>query len=596
MKQRSKHPVLWAILSVVAIIIIILSFYIAELTAFPGNIQQTVYEKEIVTTGVKSTFHQGTMYRYPGFVPMLDVTGDYYEMGLQYGVLLRPEITSALVSYTKILEWNADEMGVPYPLLCALVKINARQMVKKLPPKFIDEMRGVADGSGTPLDTIQAISLFYDVSQSLGCTGVLMNGRDGIILHGTNQDTSSFGGEEMGKMTVVVRRNPTGHNSVINFDQPLYLGLSTGCNSKGLALFENSLHVRQPNKNGFPVLYLLRMALEDCSTMDEVQAMLNKYNIIGASSITWSSLHERIGQNTELLPSSWIINKMNGPMLWIFNRILNPELAKYQTTAPILTGHNFDREEVASTFPIKSEYTLDDVVNFLRLKNGPDGTDYAWCGTKWPICNWSGQRIILVDPQGDGFYLGTGTYYAALQNIFHVHNDFSKPPELFAEAIPIDPKVEAVAKIENKLISRSQKLGEFIQLAKQYSDDANLQFIVAHDSFLQGKWDLFVDYAQKAYEMKPSVAEYQLYAGFAAYKRSDFDGATQLLEPLNPAKLSLEQQEYRLSVLSQILANKDPQNSAQYDKDMRLILDKYNAQNYYKENVLPHIKALKPLK
>ena len=132
MKKQTKRTVLWSVLGAVILIVVLLAFYIADLTAFPGNIKETGYEKQVATSGVKSTFHEGMIYRYPGIVPMLEVSGDYYEMGLQYGVLLRPEIVDGMDSMTRILKWNAEEMGVPYPALVGLIKYQARQMAAGL--------------------------------------------------------------------------------------------------------------------------------------------------------------------------------------------------------------------------------------------------------------------------------------------------------------------------------------------------------------------------------------------------------------------------------------------------------------------------------
>ncbi|RPJ57857.1 MAG: hypothetical protein EHM12_08740, partial [Dehalococcoidia bacterium] len=60
------------------------------------SVTETKYGKDIDINGVKSTFHDGAAYRYPGMMPMLEVSGDHYEMGLQYGVLMRPEIFAAV--------------------------------------------------------------------------------------------------------------------------------------------------------------------------------------------------------------------------------------------------------------------------------------------------------------------------------------------------------------------------------------------------------------------------------------------------------------------------------------------------------------------
>ena len=92
--------------------------------------------------------------------------------------------------------------------------------------------------------------------------------------------------------------------------------------------------------------------------------------------------------------------------------------------------------------------------------------------------------MMVFDPHGDGFYVGLGTYYAARQDVYHVHEDFSRSPELFMEAVPLDPLVEEVARIENRLVSRQQKLEAFVELARQNTDDANIHFIVARYGFL----------------------------------------------------------------------------------------------------------------
>jgi hypothetical protein len=145
MKKQHKKAILWSVLGVLAVIIITLAACVIDLTSFPGNMRQTDYSKQVVTEGVKSTFHKGVIYRYPGIVPMLEVEGDYYEMGLQYGTLLRPEIKSGMAAMEKILRWNAEEMGVPYPALVGIIKFQARQMAGGLPQRYQDEMKGVAD-------------------------------------------------------------------------------------------------------------------------------------------------------------------------------------------------------------------------------------------------------------------------------------------------------------------------------------------------------------------------------------------------------------------------------------------------------------------
>ncbi|MDD5398349.1 MAG: hypothetical protein PHU70_04630, partial [Dehalococcoidia bacterium] len=75
MKTQTKRTIIWSVLGVLALVIILLAAFIIDLTSFPGNMRETDYSKQVKTEGVKSTFHQGVIYRYHGIVPMLEVEG-----------------------------------------------------------------------------------------------------------------------------------------------------------------------------------------------------------------------------------------------------------------------------------------------------------------------------------------------------------------------------------------------------------------------------------------------------------------------------------------------------------------------------------------
>ena len=594
MKKQTKKTVIWGILAVAAVLVIILGVVIADLTTFPGSVKQTAYEKQVVTEGVKSTFHDGVIYRYPGLPAMLDVTGDNYEMGLQYGVLLKPEILNALDSWKKILVWMADEMGIPYPAILAVAKMQIKQMTASLPREYQDEMRGVSDGSGVSYDSVAMCSLFYDFGEGMGCTGVLMKGKDGSILQGRNNDTASYGGEQFAKMTVIVRHNGKGHNSFIHMDQPLYLGVETGYNNKGLSFGEETLFVKKPDAGGHSLPFLVRKVLEEATSLNDIYPYFDKYHTIGSYGCVWGDLRNSTGAVVELTPTAWAKNEISGSILWDFNRLYDPGLAVQQRPSRSITNGDIDREAVASVFPKKDQYTFDDAVAFIRSHTGPDGTDYAWCGTKHPVGNWKASQMMIWDSKDDGFYMAYGPYFAARQAIYHYFSDFSKKPELVVAAMPIEPVVEKSAQIDNRLISKAEKLQLFIDLAQQYKDDANVQFQVAYRAFRLSRTDIFADYAQKAFAMDPSNPEYKMYAGLVAFQKKDMDKAISLLDAVT-ARYP-EQDLFRLAALEKATAAGDPQKSAQYAAQKQAVIDKYGAQSYYDSGLLPLIVALEKAK
>jgi predicted choloylglycine hydrolase len=585
-----KKRIILASIIIFILLIVIGIGYFLSLATFPGEVTKTSYEP--VTEGVKSTFRKGVIYRYPGMPPLLKVSGSHYEMGLQYGVLLRPEILKALESYEKILKWQAVKMGIPYQVLAAVAKYKAREIASRLPKRFLDEFRGIAEGAGIASDAVMTVSMFYDVGESLGCTGVLMRGVNGTIIHGRNQDATSFGGEEIAKMTVVVKYCPEGYNTVTQLDWPLFMGIETGYNDKGLAFSEETLRIQNPNPGGFSIIYLARIALEECSSIDELYPLFDKYPVIGAYGTVWSDRDTGRGIVAELTAAGWAAKKLTESILWNFNHIYDEKLKKHQRPRVNIAGSNWDRERIASAFPKRSAYTVHDAVSFLRGRLSPDGDDYTWYGSRRSICNNYGQQMMVFHPAGDGVYLALGISFAARRKVYHIHDDFSQPPELFMGEIPLRPVVEDVARAENMLIPREEKLNRYVMLAGKYSEDANMQFLVAFESFHQKRMDLFAEYAEKALSMKPDMTEYRLYAGMAAYQKGKSGKAVEMLQGIE--NLYPYQEIYRLAVLERALKKKNPERTAKIHNRMKKILSSYGAQEYFEARMIPLINALEP--
>ena len=582
-KTNKKKITMFILFFLFGILLMITVLEFIEWTSFPGKIHDTNYKA--TTEGIKSTFHKGVIYRYPKIGPLLSVSGSHYEMGLQYGVLLQPEINKALKVYKNILRWEAKKRRIPFPILIAFLKYKAKKLARKLPDRFLKELKGVADGSGVPQDVILTVSLLYDVGISMGCTSLLMKGKKGAIIHGRNNDWFESGG--LGNLTVVVRHNATGYHSVTHTDFPLWMGVETGFNNKGLTFSEETYGIKKPNANGFPIVYLARIALETCSNLDEITHLVDRYPVIAGYGTVWSDRDNGEGMLVELTPDAKAIRKMDGSILWNFNHIYDHKLHKQQRVQVDLDGWNLDRETLACCFPVKPEYDVKDAVKFLRSQKTADGTDYAWRGTRTAICNDCGLQMIIFDPKGDGLYLAVGASYAACQKVYHIHDDFSQPPELFLEAIPIKPVIKEAAKIKNMLVSKEEKLQSYVNLAQKHKQDANAQFLVAYQSFLQSRWNLFAEYADKAYFMQPFVPEYKLFAGIAAFQKNQSDKSLKLLESINPSELRPLQKIYRLIILERAWGSVDNNKSSQYGTQRENILNKYEIKSYYQKEIGP---------
>ena len=551
---------------------------------FPGVIKPSIYETQIKKKGVASSFQNGVIYRHPGIVPLLDVCGTHYEMGLQYGVLMRPEIMETLAAYQRMIAGMAANMDIPAEFLIQQWYSFIQMMAARIPQRFHEEAQGISQGSGIPLDDIFALTFAYDFAMAGGCTSVLMRKENGGIIHARNNDTSGFGGAELGRITAVVRRRPEGFHTTTQIDYPLLLGIETGYNDQGLAFSEETYRLREPDPDRFSLNILVRLIMEECSTLEELPAYFNRYPVLAGYGEVWSSRHEARGWLVEKTPYGWTKQELTEDILWNFNTIGSPELKEYEQVQKTLRNDD-DREAVARAYPRKETYTPQDAINFLRSAH--DGArEYIHFGTRRGICNIGTQQSMVFDPHGQGVYLSWGEQYCSRAIFYYIHEDFSRPPTLFSPAIPITEKMLRMCDASFQLVKPSDKMPAFLSLAEQYPEDADFQFQVAHLAFSTDQRDLFLSYAEKTYQLQPEVAEYRLYAGIAAFWRGAKEIAAQLLETFTPGELFLQEELYRLSILEQL--SPDPGN-VRAQIDVLLSTDELTA--HHQEHILPRIQA-----
>ena len=85
--------------------------------------------------------------------------------------------------------------------------------------------------------------------------------------------------------------------------------------------------------------------------------------------------------------------------------------------------------------------------------------------------------------------------------------------------------------------------------------------------------------------MKPSLAEYKLFAGIAAYRQKEPDKAIALLENIGPSELNPLQELYRLTALERAWASKNPEKFVHYSAQRQAILDRYDAHTFYRKEI-----------
>ncbi len=256
--------------------------------------------------------------------PLFEVSGDAYSMGRMHG-----EQGAYLVH--RYLDWIDKLTGKPRDLLCA----NARYLLpamEALSPRFVQEVRGLADGAKITFDEALLCQARAEAShtQEGGCSAFALTGAataDGQPLAGQNQDLEP----EYGDVAILLRVKPSdGRPNALMFTFAGQLGYA-GMNEYGVAHFANALYdyVWHP---GLPHYPLKRLILEQ-TTVEECVTLLQAHRTCSAANVILADAKGTIG-DVEIRPGSSVQFKGDHPdALLHTNHYLTPEFRAYETNS-----------------------------------------------------------------------------------------------------------------------------------------------------------------------------------------------------------------------------------------------------------------------
>ena len=199
---------------------------------------------------------------------ILHLEGTPYEMGYQHGVLLKPEVrklTSTILQVVGLYE--TARTGKPF--------INRlRETYKRcepfIPPRYIEEARGIADGAGLSQETILLANIFPELFH---CSGFALWGdavADGKLYHGRILDYMNEIGLQ--NLAVVTVYKPDGFIPWVNVGYAGLIGSVTGMNARQVAFGEMG-GGGEGDWDDTPMTYLMRKGLEEAQTLDQAVAI-----------------------------------------------------------------------------------------------------------------------------------------------------------------------------------------------------------------------------------------------------------------------------------------------------------------------------------
>ena len=204
--------------------------------------------------------------------PFVSVSGTPYERGRQYGAGLRDRVVASARLYGRTL----DDLGFDSRAKTRLIKRFATE-IDGFGAHYLEEMRGVADGSGVAFEDIVMINARTEVIAQArrekesgvsevpdpddGCTGAVIlaeRSATGSLIHGQNWDWRA----ECAETAIVLRVRRDDGPDFLTFVEAGGLA-RCGLNAAGVAITANYLESeRDFTQTGVPLSLIRRKVLE----------------------------------------------------------------------------------------------------------------------------------------------------------------------------------------------------------------------------------------------------------------------------------------------------------------------------------------------
>ena len=208
-------------------------------------------------------------------VRVVYLSGTPYDMGRQHGEALRSEVRAGV---SKILGYFRGYLKIPW-LRSRLVNwwLDSpwRQARPFIPPDYLEELRGLADGSGVPLAELYRLHAIPD--RTYTCSNLAAWGRatqDGRLIHVRNLDWNIDAGiQDLATVFVV---HPKGKHAFVNVGWAGFIGVLTGVNDAQLSIGQIGADTTDITFRGEPMTFLMRQVMEQADSLDESRGIIEQ--------------------------------------------------------------------------------------------------------------------------------------------------------------------------------------------------------------------------------------------------------------------------------------------------------------------------------
>ena len=219
-------------------------------------------------------------------ITVLYVTGTPYEMGYEHGVLLAKQVHETIkdvqagankllpkvMRETKLIS-GRDQEQIVNGFLDRAWKMLARYS----PKEDLEEMEGLAAGSGVPLEVIHRMHALPDVGET-SCSGLVAKGsatQDGHVYQLRILDYGANFNLQRRPLITVYRPTTENANAYVTIGWVGFVGAVSGMNAKGVALSEMGFG-NPPGETlaGTPMPFLLKNVLRYADSASDGAAII----------------------------------------------------------------------------------------------------------------------------------------------------------------------------------------------------------------------------------------------------------------------------------------------------------------------------------
>ena len=299
----------------------------------------------------------------------IETSGSGYEVGRQYGArlqqLLKRWVDSRLSEVKK--DYRPETLQTATQAMLDVLRLDF--------PFVVEEMRGMADAMGVPLQDMAIVQLSAGLPlwrDAGSCSNVIFRQSDHGPILGKTLDASSAGAETS---TIRIIR-PSSGCALVCECRINGLATESGINDKGLAVGVSSVHFKTANKKGILRNLAPRLILQECSDVEDAIRFVARYPVIRFG--FQFALVDRAGNAAliERSPTQHNVVRTEGVALFCTNHCATPAMRRLELSRGAVGDRNSD-ERYANLQRITSapdfRPTLENLKSLIRNHRVPGG-------------------------------------------------------------------------------------------------------------------------------------------------------------------------------------------------------------------------------